>query len=308
MKKILVTGGRGFIGSWTVRELLRRGLTPVVLDAHQPDDTREVRGAEGRYGDIRDATAVTEAMAHVDGWIHLAGVLGTQETVANPIPAAEVNILGGLNVLRAAQQYGLPGVNIAVGNHWMNNTYSITKSTMERFAAMYRDELGLKVVTVRALNAYGPGQSVAAPYGNSKVRKIIPSFVMKALHGEPIEVYGDGQQVMDMIWVGDVARVLVDALLYADNWNRGYKVPLLDTLSAGTGRDTTVLEIAQMVNDAVGDGTGVIHYLPMRPGEPERSVVLGDPSTLSVLGRGQTLKPLEVGLAETIQYYREQLR
>jgi UDP-glucose 4-epimerase len=108
-------------------------------------------------GDIRDATSVTEAVSHADGVIHLAGVLGTQETIDNPRPAAETNILGGLNVLEAIAQYGVPAVNIAVGNHWMNNTYSITKSTVARFADMYNRYRGTRVSVVRALNAYGPG-------------------------------------------------------------------------------------------------------------------------------------------------------
>jgi len=90
----------------------------------------------------------------------------------------------------------------------MQNTYSITKSTVERFVAMYNAERGTKVNVVRAMNAYGPRQVPAAPYGPSKVRKIAPSFICRALKGDPLEMYGTGSQVSDMVYVTDVAEAL----------------------------------------------------------------------------------------------------
>lgn len=302
--KVLVTGGAGFIGKYTVEELQRRGHDPVVFDRQRrPADTSVF------LGDILDETAVFEAMAHAQGWIHLAGVLGTQETVNFPKAAMETNIMGGLNILNAARQYGLPGVNIAVGNHWMNNTYSISKSTVERICDMYRVEHALPVTTVRALNAYGPRQSVAEPYGSSKVRKIMPSFIMRALHGGPIEVYGDGEQVMDMIHVADVARILVTA--FEQTAARG---PVGSVISAGTGRATTVNEIAMCVLEAAAEleaatfGQDHLVHLPMRPGEPEKSTVLGEPETLRLIGMDPAeLIRLEDGVAETVSWYREKI-
>jgi UDP-glucose 4-epimerase len=293
-KTTLVTGGNGFIGRYVVEELRRRGRTVHVLD-HAANETP---GATTYLGDLRDATAVTEAMAHADSWIHLAGVLGTQETITNPRPAIETNILGGVNVLEAAAQYGLPGVNIAVGNWWEQNTYSITKSTMERFCEMYRLYRGVPVTVLRALNAYGPRQSVAAPYGPSKVRKIVPSFIMRALHGVPIEVYGDGRQVMDMVYVEDVAELLVLALERTEEYGG-----LEGVLEAGTGAEMTVNEIAAEVIRAVGAGT--VEHLPMRPGETPNGRVLGDPGTLKVLGwQPEDFVPLADGIAATVRWYR----
>jgi UDP-glucose 4-epimerase len=201
MTKILVTGGNGFIGRYVCDELAARGFEPLVLDRSvKPAPLREF---ETVLGDVRDDVHVTEAMAHADGWIHLAGVLGTQETIDDPRPAVLTNVIGGLNVLQAAKRYGLPGVNIGVGNFWMQNPYSISKHTVERFALMMANEAKLPVCTVRALNAYGPGQSVSAPFGSSKVRKIMPSFICRALRRMPIQVYGDGKQIMDMVYVAD---------------------------------------------------------------------------------------------------------
>ena len=150
--RVLVTGGAGFIGQHTRRELAVRGHQAIVFDHLGRGDDRTF------LGDVRDPTAVTEAMAHVNGWIHLAGVLGTQETVKNPRPAIETNIIGTLNVLQAAYEYDVPGVYIAVGNHWFRNSYSITKTCAEHLCEMYRKEHHVAVNVVRPVNAYGIGQ------------------------------------------------------------------------------------------------------------------------------------------------------
>lgn len=304
--KVLLTGGQGFIGRYTVENLLERGHEVIVLDRHHHVDFNSDK-VENMLGDIRDATAVTEGMAHAEGWIHLGGVLGTAETIYNPRPAAETNILGGLNVLEAAAQYKVPGVNIAVGNYWMNNTYSITKNTVERFVEMFAKERGLQATTVRALNAFGPRQSVAAPFGDSKVRKIMPAFVCRALVGQDIEVYGDGEQIMDMIYVDDVAKTLVKSLEHTYDFGR-----ISTTIEAGTGRPTTVNEIAQAVADEVEAQTGIsvgIKHLPMRPGEPNNSIVLGHTESLEPLGvTAADLVTLEDGLAPTVEYFKEYLK
>ena len=301
MKHILVTGGNGFIGRYVVEELQSRGYKVYVLDRHnlptQP---------ESFFGDIKDATLVTDAVSHVDGVIHLAGVLGTQETIENPLPAAETNILGGLNVIGACVQYDVPLINIAVGNYWMDNTYSITKSTVERLVRMTSKYQGKAMASVRALNAYGPRQVPIAPWGPSKVRKIMPSFICRALTGMPIEIYGDGQQIMDMIYVSDVAFILCSALELLDS-----EGSIETTIEAGTGRDTTVADIAEEVAKAVleVDGATVaVTNLPMRPGEDPGSVVKAEASTLEVLGYSAAdLTPLHLGVERTVAYFKDYL-
>jgi UDP-glucose 4-epimerase len=291
--KVLVTGGAGFIGSGVCTELRTRGHEPVIFGRTQRPETESI------LGDVRDATAVTDAIAHVDACIHLAGILGTAETISNPRPASETNILGGLNVLEACAQYRTPLVNIAVGNHFENSTYSITKTTVERFAKMYAKYRDLPVCSVRCYNVYGPGQSVAQPYGSSRVRKIIPSFIARALHHESVEVYGMGDQIMDMIYITDAARCLVTAL------ERGQPG---EVYQAGTGRRTSVQQIAEAVRDEVWRETGInagITHLPMRSGETPGSAVLADPEEVQKLHDPDDFLLLEDGLHEAVVYYRK---
>ena len=286
--KVLVTGGKGFIGSHVVQALQESKIQPISFDKRGPTDFQ---------GDVRDYTDVLQAVAISDGVIHLAGVLGTQETIREPLPAVETNIYGSLNVFKACQHYNKKCVYIAVGNHWMNNSYSITKTTAERFAFMFNKELGTKIAVVRGLNAYGPGQK------DKPVRKIIPNFILPMLKRGKVTIYGDGSQVMDMIYVKDLAAILINALLMDHGvYDRPFE--------AGTGRHTTVKEIAFAVVNAVKKYTlpkeYSIEYVPMRPGETEHSVVVADPKMLLPLARVENLTSLEVGLAETVKWYQSQ--
>lgn len=296
--KVLVTGGRGFIGSHVVDLLLNEyKLEVIVLDrvARAP-----LLGTDNFLGDIRDNEIVDEAVALSDGVIHLAGLLGTSETINTPQASINTNIIGSLNVFDACRRFGVPCVNISVGNYWMNNTYSITKDTAERFAWMMNTERGSKIATVRALNAYGSGQKVFP------VRKLIPNLIVPVLMGRSMLVYGDGSQIMDMIHVTDVADVLVRALLVDHNQYEHSDLSLTSPkFEAGTGRRTTVLEIAETVIDMLG--TGTIKHIPMRKGEPEKSIVVGNPKTLLPLYGGElpNFKSLREGLELTIPYYKE---
>jgi nucleoside-diphosphate-sugar epimerase len=295
--KVLVTGGAGFIGLYTVEALQAAGHTPVIFDHF---NRQEEYPCPVILGDVRDDVSVTEAMAHVDGCIHLAAVLGTQETVTNPRPAAHSNLMGGLNILEAAAQYDIPVAYIGVGNHWMNNTYSISKTMIERFIDMYNKNRGTKVNIVRAMNAYGPRQRPVAPWGTSRVRKITPSFVCRALAGENIEIYGDGSQVSDMCWVGDVAQALVVALEKA---NEG--VIFDEAVEVGPELNSTVKEVAELIIKISGSSSEIVN-LPMRPGEIPNAVVSADVKTLNLVGMSaDNLKPLEEGMTETVAWFKE---
>jgi UDP-glucose 4-epimerase len=298
--RIGVTGGAGFIGSHVVDVLHERGHDPLIFD-HLG---RRGLAAEVMLGDTRDDVAVTELAAHVEGIIHLASVLGTQETVHNPRPAVMTNVISGMNVFEAGVQHGLPVVNIAVGNAGFSNPYSASKTCVETLGHMYVRDRGLALNQVRLVNAYGPRQSVAAPYGTSRVRKIMPAFVCRALTGAPVEIYGDGKQVSDMVWVRDGALALVLALEAAA---AGNVVP--GVMECGPEEHTSVRHIAGMVVDAARLPSGKrseIKHLPMRPGETPGAYVVADPSTLAPIGmKAIDLKPLAAGIEETVAWYAE---
>jgi len=287
IKKVVVTGGSGFIGKYVCENLQARGIEVVTFDHRKNQDT-----TIGHFlGDIKSYTDVSEAVALSDGIIHLAGVLGTQETVYEPLPAIETNILGGLNVFKAVRHYNVPAVYIGVGNHWMNNSYSISKTTAERFALMFNKEHKTRIAIVRGLNAYGPRQK------SFPVKKIMPNFVLPALKGETITIYGDGTQKMDMIYVEDLADILVRALIVEHGiYNKVFE--------AGTGYAPTVNEIAQEVINQVKSGK--IEHTEMRPGEIVGDTVIGNPETLRPLYDNNLphFTSLKDGITETISYYR----
>jgi UDP-glucose 4-epimerase len=172
MKTVLVIG-LGFIGHHVVNQLLKEGFSVTVLERNPSKDFFS-KDYEIILGDVRDRNLISDVIRKFDGVINLAGILGTSETINNPFPSVDTNIIGALNVFEAikSEQKDTKLVHITVGNHFMNNTYAITKSASERFALMYNREHGTKISVVRALNAYGPYQK------HEPVRKMIPNFIL----------------------------------------------------------------------------------------------------------------------------------
>lgn len=270
--RILVTGAAGFIGKAVGAELAARRHETVPFD--HPNT-------------ICDYETLADAIADCDGVINLAGVLGTSELLGGDRAAVDVNIVGAVNVFDAADNK--PVVQIATGHRGQLNVYAITKACAEDLALCRSQWAHKPYSVVRAFHVYGPHQKPPAPHGKATVRKIIPSFVCRALTGMPLEVWGDGKQTIDLIHVEDVARTLVDAL----------DGPYGTVLHAGTGIGTTVVECAELVIELCGSESGIVH-LPMRPGEPEGDVVVAeDPCRYTW--------DLVDGLEATIPWYRELL-
>ena len=153
-------------------------------------------------------------------------------------------------------------------------------------------------MNLRVVNAYGPRQAAAPPFAPGKVRKIVPAFACRAIAGLPVEVYGDGQQVSDCVYVGDVATAFVRALEHAAEHGG-----LVDTVEIGPTEHRTVNDIARLVIDAAGSDSEIVH-LPMRPGEIPGATVTADPSTLEHIGWDDPeLVPLAVGIAEAVSWF-----
>lgn len=289
MKKILVTGGHSFIASYVIGELKEQGFVPVVTVRH--DEENEIlEDCQIYHADMTNAASIYGVVQKVDGVIHLAGLLGTSENMRFAKIMNEVNIGGALNVLDAIDNFKIPASFIGVGNHFENNPYSISKSTAERYALCYAKNFGTKVNVTRTYDAIGPRQK----WG--KVNKILPTFINKALKNEDISVYGgkDKCSVIDLVYAGDVAKVLIESLKLANSGTIG------QLFEAGSGVGIKVYDIAAMVVDACGSSSKIVE-VPMRPGESEGAhVVAKNPYKLDY----RAFMPV---LLETVSYYREQL-
>jgi UDP-glucose 4-epimerase len=271
--RILVTGGAGFIGSAVRRHLDLLGWEMVSFDSPY---------------DVCNPRDIYDAVAGVDGVIHLAGILGTEETIDSAGLLVNVNIGGALNVLEACEHHRVPMVQIGTGHRGQLNTYAITKACAEDLALMRARFRGQQVNIVRAFHAYGPGQKAPKPYGEATVRKIIPAFVCAALTGDPIVVNGTGEQTIDLVHVDDVARALVEAL----------SGPYGQVVEAGTGDPVTVYRAACDVVDQLGSCSDIV-FQKMRDGEPYISTVYAHEGL-------PYARPWPAGLDDaTVDYYRK---
>ena len=248
--RVLVTGSSGFIGAHVCAELTRRGHEPVPFDRPALD--------------IRFAGDVGHALHGAGAVINLAGMLGTPELFGSERAAAEVNILGALNVYDAAVKRGLPVVQIGTGHKGQPNPYAITKACAEDLGLARARWLGEKITVVRAYHVYGPGQLPGAPYGPAPVHKFLPTFACRALNGQPLELCGGGGQLIDPVHVSDVAVALADAI----------GGPYGQVVEAGCGKPFSVAHVAADIAVMTGCAAAQTAIAPGRPGEPQDAEVV----------------------------------
>lgn len=293
MDRILVTGGKGFIGSHLIDKLLKQNFDITTYD--RSEKTVRYEGwdkVKHTQGDILDKELIGQTVANFDYVFHLAGVLGTSETIENIYEAVELNIVGELNVLEALRRYNKKGLVITIGGIEWLNPYAITKLAAEKFALMYIQEFNLDVKVVRGLNTYGPRQK------HQPVKKAVPNFILNALQNKPLEIYGDGNQILDLVYVEDLVEVMVRAMKFNG------KIP--HVIDAGTGIKITVNRLADTIIKLICSKSKIV-YLPMRKGEPKNSVTLGKVDTLKEIDYIPTTS-LEEGLKKTIPWYKNFLK
>ena len=314
MSRVLVTGGAGFIGSHLADAYLQRGDEVVVLDNLVHGRRENVpAGAEFVELDIRDARAgdlIRERRFDVIN--HHAAQMDVRVSVTDPRFDASVNLDGLLNLLEAAREakvrkfvfvssggvvYGEPEQRPTPESapKQPESPYGVTKLGGEYYLHYYHRVHGMDYVALRYSNVYGPRQD---PHGEAGVVAI---FSTRLLRGEPLTVFGDGEQTRDYVYVGDVVAAnlaLTDATFprSAGLDDRAFNV--------GTGIETSVNDLAATLASAAERPLDV-HYAPARAGELLHSSL--DAAKL----RGQGWSPrtdLHTGLGATFRYIQEHTR
>jgi nucleoside-diphosphate-sugar epimerase len=246
----VVIGGGGFLGRAIVGALLERGRSVIAFD-RKPAGHSELSGVHVVSGDITDRACLDELFDGADEVYHLAGALGTTELDSELRNSIHTNVLGSLNVFEAAIDHHVPRVFFASKVHIWLNAYTITKHAAEQIGRLLAQRHPTRICSLRYLNLYGPGQKLYP------VRKVLPTFAAQAMRGLPIQVFGDGEQLIDMLFVDDAARMTIDFL------ESGFVDRAID---CGSGVGMTVNELARRTNEFFSSDAGIQH-VPMRRGE-----------------------------------------
>jgi UDP-glucose 4-epimerase len=296
--KILITGGAGFIGSHLAEQLLATGNSVRVLDNLSTGKRANLSThaqLEFIQGDIRDRNLVLDAVRGVQAIVHLAAVASVQASVDDPTGTHETNFDGTLHLLEAARQeqvrrflyassaavYGdntrLPLVEDEVLNPL--SPYAADKLAGEYYLRFYHAKYGIETTAFRFFNIFGPRQDPSSPYSG-----VISIFVERVSQGEPVIVFGDGRQTRDFVYVGDLVKLLSQALVRTEtagqviNVGRGKQCSLLDLLAALeqlTGKPVERRFAAARLGDIVHSCADVTRLVRLLGEAPQTEIVTG---------------------------------
>ncbi|MGE9761033.1 NAD-dependent epimerase/dehydratase family protein [Pseudomonas sp. PDM20] len=272
---ILITGGAGFIGSHLADALLAQGFTVRVLDDLS---TGRRENLDSRVdlivGNVADEAALRGALSGCQGVVHLAAIASVQASVEDPVGTHRANFIGTLNLCEAMHQegirrvlfassaavYGQNGEGSAIDEDVVKaplTPYAADKLASEYYLDFYRREHGLEPAIFRFFNVYGPRQDPSSPYSG-----VISIFARRAEQGLPITVFGDGEQTRDFIYVGDLVKLLMTALLADDVAE--------SAINVGLDQSTSLNQLLAEIGKLTG-GLPEITYLPARHGDIRHS-------------------------------------
>lgn len=315
-RRALVSGGAGFIGSHVADRLLAEGYQVEILDNLSSGRRENLpKGAVFHQMDIgsEDAARIVRE-GRFDVLCHLAAQIDVRKSVTDPVADARINVLGSLNLLEAVRSGGhatrvvFSSTGGAIYGDFVpipsledmpkdpESPYGIAKFSVELYLAYYARVHRLDTVSLRYSNVYGPRQD---PHGEAGVVAI---FCNRMLKGEPLTVFGDGLQTRDYVFAGDVARANVAAATVPLPAPRQVDVR---AFNIGTGRETSVLELAATLQRAAGSSVPV-HHTPARAGELPRSTVSIEKAMESLGWRPEV--NLEDGLRMTYEYFETRAR
>jgi UDP-glucose 4-epimerase len=309
LSKIVVTGGAGFIGSHLCDALVRRGDDVVALD-DLSTGSRDNLGAEVELveASVTEPNDVREVVsAGVDAVLHVAAQASIFKSFDHPERDLAVNVEGTLAVVEACiaagvtrlvyassmTVYGEPEL-VPTAEHVPCipvSNYGVTKYAAERYAqiAGSRGDVELAVTSLRMFNVYGERQSLSNPY-----QGVLAIFLGNVLRGEPITIHSDGRQTRDFVYVGDVV----------DAWLRVLAEPRTagSVFNVGSGRETTIRELADAVVAAAGHDTWEFRSTPAQEGDIRRSA--GDVSRLGEAVGWTPSTSLAEGMRRTLEHAR----
>jgi dTDP-glucose 4,6-dehydratase len=312
-KRILVTGGAGFISSNVIRYLLRATPYEVVsLDAltyaGNLENLADVMSHERLsfvHGDIRDAELMAEVVTECDVIVNAAAESHVEKSIAEGAREFVTTNVEGTQILldaireapverfvliSSSEVYGTALGSPMDEEHALNprSPYAATKAGADRLAYAYFVTYGLPIVILRPFNNYGPRQHP---------EKVIPRFITSALLDEPLTVHGDGHASRDWLFVDDDAEA-IEAAIETD-----LDAVAGEVINVATGVDITVSEIADLVLEQLGKPESLKTFVPERPGQVDRHI--GSTEKARRLLGWDARTSFEGGLARTVEWYRD---
>ncbi len=258
---ILITGGAGFIGSHLADHFSKENKV-FILDNFSTGKLQNIN--QDRCitikGDIRNKELLDNIMQDMDYVFHEAALISVPLSMKNPSDTIKINTLGTLNVLESAKNAGIKKVIIAssaavYGNDPVlpkhegmtpvpESPYAVTKIDCEYLARIFFNYHGLSTAVLRYFNVYGPRQDPNSPYASA-----IPIFIKKALLGEDIIIYGDGDQTRDFIYVSDIVHANEIMMIHGDG----------GVFNAASGISITINQVVKIILEITGSRSNVIH-------------------------------------------------
>ncbi|MBI3251720.1 MAG: GDP-mannose 4,6-dehydratase [Candidatus Omnitrophica bacterium] len=307
MKKILITGGAGFVGRHLVEALAARGARPRVLDNFSGSSRESfkpfLKKAALVEGDVRRARDVRKAVAGMEAVFHLAAIRSVVKTVEDPLLSHEVNATGALLLLHHSQKAGVKHFiftsTSAVyggaparfqkeeGDLKPISPYGIAKLAAEHYAKIYFDERKLPTTAVRIFNVYGPHQNPESRYS-----LVVPGVLSRIGKNKPPLIDGSGEQTRDFVYIDDVLDAFFKIVGNKKTFGKVYNL--------GAGSAVSINRIAATLLRLSGSNLKPLHG-PRRPGDPLRTC-----ADISRIRRELGWRPkvsLEEGLRRTVEAY-----
>jgi len=301
--KVLITGGAGFIGSHVAEHF--QGQAEVrVLDNLRTGYRRNLEGLDVEFieGSILDREAVRRAVEGVDYIFHLAALISVPESMSKPHECVDLNVTGLLNVLTAADEAKVKKLVLASSAAIYGNNptvpkvetmfpeplspYAVTKLDGEYYCDLFTRTTSLETACLRFFNVFGPRQDP-----NSAYAAAVPIFIRKALDGQPLTIFGDGEQTRDFIYVKDIVAANVFAATTPG---------VTGVFNVGYGASTTINHIAGEIIKAAGSASTIDHQ-PERAGDVKHSLASVDKLTAAGF---RPVSNLSEGLSDTLRYFQ----